>query len=355
MATVVIAPDSFKGSLSAGDAAQALARGWRLVRPHDSVFPLPMADGGEGTLDAIHSVRPDSTVHFVEVTGPEGTPVQATWLELSDSTAVIEMAQSSGLPLMSQLDPIGATSRGLGELIAATIDQGVDRVLVGLGGSATTDAGIGALEALGAQVVREGEGAPGVVFIDPRGLPTPPREGITVLADTRATFTQAPEIFAPQKGATTAQVAELQAAFERLGADSPSSSAARMPGSGAAGGTGWALAAYLGAVIVEGSRYLGNMLGVGRLLDGADYVITGEGRFDETSVSGKAVGHIHQLAGAYGVAGAIVCGDSDTEEFNQWPVIRLVDRAASVEDASRHAPKYLEAVGAELAQTAVTR
>ena len=355
MATVVIAPDSFKGSLSAGDAAQALARGWRSVRPHDSVFPLPMADGGEGTLDAIHSVRPDSTMHFVEVTGPEGAPVQATWLELSDSTAVIEMAQSSGLALMSQLDPIGATSRGLGELIAAAIGQGVDRILVGLGGSATNDAGIGALEALGAQVVREAEGAPGVVSIDPRGLPTPPREGITVLADTRATFTQAPEVFAPQKGATAEQVAELQAAFERLGADSPSSSAARMPGSGAAGGTGWALAAYLGAVIVEGSRYLGNMLGVGRLLDGADYVITGEGRFDETSVSGKAVGHIHQLAGAYGVAGAIVCGDSDTEEFNQWPVIRLVDRAASVEDAYSHAPKYLEAVGAELAQTAVTR
>jgi glycerate kinase len=235
------------------------------------------------------------------------------------------------------------------------MNRGVDRILVGLGGSATTDAGIGALEALGAQVVREGGGAPGVVSIDPRGLPTPPREGITVFADTRATFTQAPEVFAPQKGATAEQVATLTEAFERLATESPSASAARMSGSGAAGGVGWALASYLGAVIVEGSRYLGNMLGVGRLLDGADFVITGEGQLDNTSVSGKAVGHIHQLANAYGVPGAIVCGNSPTETFNQWPVIRLVDRAISVEDAHRNASQHLEKVGAELARNSLSR
>ena len=351
MTTVVIAPDSFKGSVAARDAAEALAKGWHSVRPQDSVFSLPMADGGEGTLDVILSIRPDSTVHFEEVTGPNGSPVEASWLELSDSTAVIEMAQASGLPLMSTPDPIGATSRGVGELIAIAINHGVERILVGLGGSATTDAGVGALEALGAQIERDGVGAPGVVSIDSSGLLKPPREGITVLADTRAVFAEAPAIFAPQKGANSEEVAALQAAFATLGEHSPVASAARMPGSGAAGGTGWALASYLGAVIVEGSRYLGNMLGVGRLMDGADFVITGEGRLDDTSVSGKVVGHVRALARAYGVPGAIVVGQSTLEALDDWPVMRLVDFASSTEEATLNATRYLEQAGAELART----
>lgn len=350
MATVVIAPDSFKGSISARNATEALARGWRSARPQDTIFSLPMADGGEGLLDAIHSVRPDATLHIEEVTGPHGRPVSATWLQLSDSTAVIEMAQSSGLPLMDALDPMGATSRGLGELITRAIEAGSERILVGVGGSATTDAGMGMLEGLGAAVNRSGGVVADVTSIDVSALPRPPKEGITVLADTKAVFADAPAVFGPQKGASDEQVGELSAIFERLASHGPSPTAARMPGSGAAGGVAWALASYMGAVIVEGSRYVGNLLGLGKVLDGADFVVTGEGRFDATSLSGKVVGYVHHLANAYGVPGAVVAGDSSETHCGSWPVKKILELAADAGDSMGRSDHYLEHIGASLAR-----
>jgi glycerate kinase len=350
MATVVIAPDSFKGSISARNATEALARGWRSARPQDTIFSLPMADGGEGLLDAIHSVRPDATLHIEEVTGPHGRPVSATWLQLSDSTAVIEMAQSSGLPLMDAPDPMGATSRGLGELIARAIDAGSERILVGVGGSATTDAGMGMLEGLGAVVKRSGSAVADVTSIDVSALPRPPKEGITVLADTKAVFADAPAVFGPQKGASDEQVSELTAVFERLASHGPSPTTARMPGSGAAGGVAWALASYMGAVIVEGSRYVGNLLGLGKVLDGADFVLTGEGRFDATSLSGKVVGYVHYLAKAYGVRGAVVAGTSTSDSLEEWPVISLSDVADNAEDTFSHASILLTRAAERLAR-----
>jgi glycerate kinase len=349
MASVVIAPDSFKGSISARGATEALAKGWRQARPQDRIFSLPMADGGEGLLDAIHSVRPDATIHFEEVTGPHGRPVRATWLQLSDSTAVIEMAQSSGLPIMDTLDPLGATSRGLGELIGRAIEVGCERILVGVGGSATTDAGIGMLEGLGAVVRRDGATVADVNSIDVSALPTPPREGITVLADSKAVFLDAPTVFGPQKGASEEQVTELTTIFQRLATNGPSPTAARLPGSGAAGGVGWALASYMGAVIVEGSRYVGNLLGIGRVLDGADYVVTGEGRFDSTSVSGKVVGHVHALAQAFGVRGVVVTGQSASDSLNDWRVVPLSDVAVNNDDTFTQASELLTRMGEKLA------
>ncbi|PZA19245.1 glycerate kinase, partial [Modestobacter versicolor] len=131
---VVIAPDSFKGTLGAAEAADALAAGWREVRPDDEVLTLPLADGGEGTLEALGHDLPPGCWRSAQVTGPDGRPMEAAWLLLPDGTAVVEMARAAGLPLLERPDPLGATTRGLGELLAAVVAAGVDRVLLTLGG-----------------------------------------------------------------------------------------------------------------------------------------------------------------------------------------------------------------------------
>lgn len=350
---MLIAPDSFKGSVSSITATECLRRGWLSTRPTDTVIGLPMADGGEGTLEVIASTRPDHTWMSNRVTGPDGNPVDAAWLMLSDNTAVIELARSSGLPLMSSPDPVGATTRGFGELIAAAIEHGADRILVALGGSATTDAGLGALEGLGAAVQREPatHGAVGVISIDPTTLPPLPPEGITVLADTREVFANAAAVFGPQKGASADDIEQLTTAFSALASSSPIPSAASMPGSGAAGGTAWALASYLGAVIVDGSRYLGNMLGVGRVLPDMDYLITGEGRFDATSMSGKVVGYLYRLAAHYSLPGTVVVGSSDDDTVESWPVLSFGALVNGEIDTFGEAEALLEQAGAHCAKT----
>ncbi|GMA93707.1 hypothetical protein GCM10025881_05310 [Pseudolysinimonas kribbensis] len=156
MGRIVIAPDSFKGSLDAAPVADAIAAGWRSVRPDDELVLLPQADGGEGTLDAVASAVPLARVRDAgPVTGPDGRPVEGHWLLLPDGTAVIELAQPSGLPLMAALDPLGATTRGLGEVIGRALDEAPARLVIGLGGSASTDGGAGALAALGLGLLDE--------------------------------------------------------------------------------------------------------------------------------------------------------------------------------------------------------
>lgn len=334
-------------------ATECLIDGWREIRPTDTTIALPLADGGEGTLDVVASIRPDHTWMTNTVTGPDRRPVEASWLMLSDQTAVIELARSSGLPLMSQPDPVGATTFGLGELIAHALDEGAIRILVALGGSATTDAGLGALEALGATVVRSGssdEGALGVISIDPSGLRQSPAEGITILADTRELFIKAPEVFGPQKGASESDVETLAEAFAHLAPLSPTPHVDKMPGSGAAGGCAWALAAFMRGVIIEGSRYLGNMLGAGRLLPDMDFVVTGEGRLDATSTKGKVVGYLHHLATAQSTPGAVVAGVCDEPEVVSWPVLTLTELASADEDPLRDSEELLRRAGAQLAR-----
>ncbi|HEY9497934.1 MAG TPA: glycerate kinase, partial [Terrimesophilobacter sp.] len=148
--SVIIAPDSFKGSATARDAAAAIGRGWAEVRPHDRLTLLPQADGGEGTLDAVAAAIPGAVLHEVgPVVGPDGRPTTGAWLELPGRVAVVELAQCSGLPLMKALDPLGATTRGLGQVIHHALDAGMTSLVIGLGGSASTDGGAGALAALG--------------------------------------------------------------------------------------------------------------------------------------------------------------------------------------------------------------
>lgn len=275
---VVIAPDSFKGSIDARDAAAAIADGWRSVRPGDEVLAIPQADGGEGTLDAIEAAVPAAQRRPAgPVTGPDGRPVEADWLLLPDGTAVVELARSSGIALMRELDPLGATTRGLGETIAAALAAGAHSVVIALGSSASTDGGAGALEALD-----------GVA---------PPAGGVRLLTDVTAPLLGpdgAAAVFGPQKGATPEDVAVLEERLRAWAARFDADPAT--PGAGAAGGTAFGFLAAWGASILPGAPEIARLTGLTDALPAADVLITGEGRLDATSFTGKVVGHALRAA-----------------------------------------------------------
>ena len=296
---VVFAPDSFKGSATASDLAAALAAGWAEVRPADEVVLLPQADGGEGTVDAIAHANPDAVRHTVEgVTGPDSEPHPASWLLLPDGTAVIELAEASGLPLMTELDPLGATTRGVGELIASAVDAGAERLVIGLGGSASTDGGAGALQALGAQLLDEqgvelpaGGGAlRRLARVDLTDLRRPPAGGVRILTDTRAVLTGpegAAHVFGPQKGADEHDRIVLDEALQHfadvLRTQLPSADPSA-PGAGA------------------------DITGLRDEFATADVIVTGEGRFDETSLTGKLVGSVLSHCSETGTRTIVVAG-----------------------------------------------
>jgi glycerate 2-kinase len=276
--TIVIAPDSFKGSLGAAAVAAAVSAGWHSERPQDDLLLLPQADGGEGTLDALAAAVAGSVWHGVSaVTGPDSRPVDAHWLQLPDGTAAVELAVSSGLPLMAAPDPMGATIHGLSEVIAAALDAGATRLVVALGGSASTDGGRGALEALGW----------------PHCLRAAPTGGVVLLSDVSAPLlgpAGAAAVFAPQKGATAQQVVALDARLAAFAAELGGDPT--IPGSGAAGGTAYGLSAAWGARILSGADYIAALTGLDEAVARADAVITGEGRFDSQSLGGKVVGQL---------------------------------------------------------------
>jgi len=313
---VVIAPDSFKGSLGATDAAAALAEGWLARRPGDDVTCVPLADGGEGTLEVLAAAGP-VTWHRTTVTGPGGEPVDCAWLELPGQVAVVELARSSGLPLMRRLDPLGAHTLGLGQTIGHALDAGAREVVITLGGSASTDGGTGALAALGARFL-DAAGHPlppgggaltRLAAADLTRLRPPPAGGVTCLSDVTAPLLGghgAAAAYGPQKGADAGQIAQLESGLARLAAALGGDPAAA--GGGAAGGTGYGLAAGWQAVITPGAPRLCELAGLDRALATADLVITGEGRFDETSLTGKVTGTVLAAAAARGVAAALVAG-----------------------------------------------
>jgi glycerate kinase len=358
---VVVAPDSFKGSLDAAPAASAIGSGWRAVRPLDDVRLLPQADGGEGTLDAIASAMPASRLMDVgPVSGPDGRPVEGHWLLLPDGTAVVELALSSGLPLMRSLDPLGATTRGLGEVLAAALAADATSLLIGLGGSASTDGGAGALRALGLELLDDddeplpegGAALARLARIDATGLLRPPPGGVRLLSDVDAPLlgpAGAAAVFGPQKGADSAQVAELDAALARwaavLGAEHVDT-----PGSGAAGGTGYGLLAVWGAAIESGSHAIAELTGLTAAAASADVVITGEGRFDATSLTGKVVGNALQLATTPDARRVLIAGSlAATPPAGVWSA-SLVELAGSLDAALDDPERWLFAAGAAAAQ-----
>ena len=272
---LLAAPDKFRGTLSAREAAAAIAAG--ADRAGWAPVELPLADGGEGTLEVLGGGNRRALV-----TGPLGERLEAAWRLEETGTALIEAAQACGLTLAGGRegnDPLRATSRGVGELIAAAIAEGAERIVVTVGGVASTDGGVGATEAV------------------PHPLPVP----LEVACDVDARFLDAADVFAAQKGATPEQVQILR---ERLG----KLVVPDLPGAGAAGGLAGGLAA-IGARLVPGFDLIAGRVGFAERLAGADLVATGEGLVDATSATGKVVGRVLEHARAAGVEALVVAGD----------------------------------------------
>lgn len=298
---VLAAVDKFKGTATAADVARAIGHAcWELG--HDCT-EIALADGGEGTLDALGGPNRTSTV-----TGPLGDPVDAEW-RFHRGTAIIEMARTSGLTLIggpAHNDPIAASTTGTGELIDKALDLGAERIIVCLGGSATTDGGLGAVRAIHAPARLRG-----VEFL--------------VACDVETLFVDAAREFAPQKGASPAQVRLLESRLERLvqlyrethGVD-----VSTIPGAGAAGGLAGGLLA-LGATLVPGFDMVADEVGLHDRLRGSDLVITGEGQLDATSFDGKVVGGVVDLATAAGVPVAAICGRIDPSARESDDFVRI--------------------------------
>ena len=297
----MLAPDKFKGTATARVVARAVAdRLWELG--HDTV-EVPMADGGEGFLDVMGGANRTTTV-----TGPLGAPVEAGW-RLSRRVAVIEMAEASGLHLAGgadENDPVGATTTGTGELIELAVESGARKVLVGVGGSATTDGGLGALRAL-----------------------HPPQRlrgiELVVACDVRTGFVDAATVFGPQKGASPSQVELLRRRLERLAQvflDESGVDVQQLEGAGAAGGLAGGLAT-VGAELIPGFDLVAEELGLDEQMEDADLVVTGEGFLDAESFDGKVVGGVADLAAALGVPCLAVVGevvvDGVVHEFHVQP------------------------------------
>lgn len=320
---VVVAPDGFGGTLAANEAAEAIAAGWQDARPADEVVRVPLSDGGEGLLDVLET--PADRRMDVEVAGPLGRPVSASWLLRPDGSAVIESAQACGLALVpeEERDPLKATTYGVGEMLEAAREAGVRRVLLGLGGSATVDGGTGALLGLGFRLTVDDDGGLKVGAEDLERVVRAEHgwaadwSGIEVvlLADVSARLAEAAPVFGPQKGASPAVVDGLARGLEAWAEVAERDLAGgrplrRKPGSGAAGGLGFGLACGIGGRFEEGSRVVAALRGLATALLGADAVVTGEGRLDATSAQGKVVAHVlaqAQAAGArvLGVVGSV--------------------------------------------------
>jgi glycerate kinase len=310
---VLLCPASLKGVLSARDAASALARGARAADAQ--AIELPVADGGEGTADALH-VALGGEWRQALVSDPLRRPVSARWLLFPDGRAAVEAASAIGLPLLaeSERDPLVASSRGLGELVLAVLREGASGLVVGLGGSATVDGGAGMRE-----VVRD------------------LRAPTTVLCDVRTELADAARLFGPQKGASAQDVAVLE---RRLAAMTELVPYATLPGSGAAGGLGAAFAA-LGAELVPGAPAVLELVGFDERLAGCDLAITGEGQVDRTTMEGKAPGAVAARCAAAGVR-CVVFGGRVTDEL---PGVETIPLSG---DPSR-ASEDLEALARRLA------
>lgn len=356
---IVIAPDSFKGSMTAPVAARAMARGWQAARPDDEVITIPMADGGEGTLDIVHQATPGSKIVSVgPVTGPDGHQTPGYYLKLDGYHALIELAVSSGITLMDPLDALCATTCGLGETIRLALADGMEKITVALGGSASTDGGIGALQALGLGVAtKTGEPLPRgggalshLTALDTSHLLRPPR-GLVILRDTTTTLLEAPSVFGPQKGAKPSDVRLLEAGLAHLKTLSGDTRDVLAPGSGAAGGTGWGLAHFLGGQLRDGAIEVGNLVGLENAIALSDLVVTGEGRFDRTSLTGKVTGTVVEWARRHGKPVGVVCGSA--QEWDDLPgvtVTSLASTSGSVEKALSKPEFWAEKTAMHLAR-----
>lgn len=277
---VLVAPDSFKGGATAHAVADAMAEGVLSALPDARIDRCPLADGGEGTLEVLVDAL-GGRRHRVTVTGADGAPVEAEWAMLDDGRAVVEMASAAGLARSGPGRPGSRTTRGVGELISRALDAGASRVLVGLGGSATVDAGLGAARALGLPVdpdLGHGEDLTGLRSIGRLRLP------LDLLCDVRTTLMRAPALFGPQKGATPEQVALLERGVAHLIALAEPD----CPRAGAAGGLAYGLM-LCGGTLHDGIDLVLEAVGFSARAARADWILVGEGRLDAQTAEGKVI------------------------------------------------------------------
>ena len=368
---LVIAPDSFKESLSAPGVASAIARGWQSIYPEADIQLCPMADGGEGTVEAVLAAT-GGECRELQVCGPLGDPVLAHWGWLPDAQAVIEMAAASGLHWVAptQRDARITTTRGTGELILAALDAGARRIILGIGGSATNDAGAGLLEALGVRLL-DGAGhpvAPGgaalldVQRIDLTGLdPRLAQVEVLVAADVDNPLCGprgASHVCGPQKGASPEQVQQLDKAlghFADVMAAALGEDHRDIPGVGAAGGLGFAAKAVLGASFRPGIELVAELSGLADAVQGADLVITGEGRLDGQSLHGKTPVGVARIARAAGVpvialAGSLGEGYQSLYEAGIDAAFSLTPGPISLQQAMTDAGQQLQSRAADIAR-----
>ena len=351
---IIVAIDSFKGSLTSLQAGTAAEQGILRALPDATVSVRPVADGGEGTVAALVSGLKGKYV-TIPVTGPLGQPVEATYGILPDQTAVIEMAEAAGLPLVppEARNPMKTTTYGVGELIRHALDQGCRNFIIGIGGSATNDGGVGMLSALGFE------------FLDKSGQPV--RNGAAGLADLaeirsghvlpvlkECTFRVACDVenslcgelgcssvFGPQKGADEKSIRQMDQwlfSYAQLTKEHFLQADENCPGAGAAGGLGFAFQSYLGARLEPGIRIVLEETGLEREMADADFVLTGEGRIDEQTAMGKAPAGVAKLAKKHGCtvlafAGALQEGFTACHEIGIDAAFCIQKRAVSLEEA----------------------
>ena len=372
---IVVAPDSFGGALDSVEAARAISAGWSSVRPGDEVVVRPMADGGEGTLRALASALGDrATVRRQATVDPLGRPIEAEWLLLDGRrTAFVELAAASGLALLAPdaRDPRRATTRGTGILVRGALDAGVERITIGLGGSATNDAGAGLLAELGLRLFdADGRHLPDggaalarLARIDASRLdPRLARVHLTLATDVTNPLcgpNGASAVYGPQKGADADAVPELDAALGTFAAVVEATNGravAALPGAGAAGGAGAGLLAFTSAKLRSGAEVVAELIGLAESLDEADLVITGEGRADAQTLSGKTASHVAALAPQRGTPAVLLCGALDPSAAERLEaagfalVQPISDGPMNLDEALGRTAELLTAAGRRLAQ-----
>ncbi|EAB3384318.1 glycerate 2-kinase [Salmonella enterica] len=356
---IVIAPDSYKESLSAAEVAQAIEKGFREIFPDAQYVSVPVADGGEGTVEAMIAATQGSE-HSAWVTGPLGEKVNACWGMSGDGkTAFIEMAAASGLALVppEKRNPLITTSRGTGELILQALESGASNIIIGIGGSATNDGGAGMMQALGAKL-RDANGADigygggslhclsdiDISELDPRLKLCAIRVACDVsnplIGDNGAS-----RIFGPQKGATEENIVELDrnlAHYADIIKKSLNVDVKAAPGAGAAGGMGAALMAFLGAELRSGIEIVTAALNLEEYIHDCTLVVTGEGRIDSQSIRGKVPIGVANVAKKYhkpviGIAGSLTHDVGIVHHYGIDAVFSVLTRIVTLEEAFRGA------------------
>ncbi|MGG0775290.1 glycerate kinase [Bacillus rugosus] len=368
---IIIAPDSFKESLSALEAANAIERGFKSVFPGADYRKLPMADGGEGTVQSLIDAT-NGWIKELVVTGPLGEPVKAFLGMMGDGkTAVIEMAAASGLHLVpvDKRNPLVTTTRGTGELITAALDAGAEHLIIGIGGSATNDGGAGMVQALGGRLLDDsgheigsGGGALSqLASIDVSGLdPRLLNAKLEVACDVDNPLTGprgASAVFGPQKGATADMVDALDqhlTHFADVAEKALGAACRETAGAGAAGGLGWSLLAFLHADLKRGIDIVLEAVDFEDEVQDADLVITGEGRIDSQTIYGKTPIGVAKAAKSYdvpviGIAGSISRGSDAVYQHGIDALFSIVPGAVPLEDAIEHAAEYMERTARDIA------